>query len=145
MSNTSKILSRYIFPSVFIIASIALLFIGFNISNKTKTYSKTVAEIIDITSEYDPAEEGLVMHTFVKYNIDGKEYTYELHSYKSSYEIGTKVNILYSPSNPYDILEDSKMGVYISFISSAICMVIGIVFLTKGFKEAKLEKENSYE
>lgn len=93
--------------------------IGVNSANFEKNGIKTRAEIVDI--KYDRNNEDTRTDVYVKYAVDGKEYTSLLGSYSSSWKIGDKFIILYDAENPERITYPKG-----NLTAQILCFSIGV-------------------
>ena len=141
-----KILNLYTLPLIVVAAGVITLLIGISNVNKSQTYSKTTAEIIKITSEYDAASESIHTNVFVRYTVDGREYDSELGSYRRSFREGMTIEIFYDPDNPVDVMATDGFSIYGIFGISALSLVLGASLLIHNVaKEVKYRREHEYD
>lgn len=141
-----KILFTYVLPLIFIGISVFLLIQTLNNMKKIDVYDTTTAEIISITSDYDAATEAVNMRVFIKYTVNGREYTAEIDEYKPTYREGMKISVKYDPQNPYDVLADDKSFVYLNFAIFAVFFAVGAFLLVKNVRgEIISKREHEYD
>lgn len=141
-----KILMTYVLPILIIGISVFLFLFSLNKNKKIDVYESTVAEIISITSDYDAATEAVNMRVFIKYTVNGREYTAEIDEYKPNYREGMKLDVKYDPQNPYDVLADDKSFGFMNFGIAALFFAVGAFLLVKNIRNEIISKrEHEYD
>ena len=104
---------------LFVLAGIAMFVYGiYTIFFENRGYVKTDAVIMHIEEIWNGSDEsGMDDYSYIStvvYEVDGKEYSNELHYYQDGYKEGKTIKIFYNPNDPNDIHGDTKgMGIYL--------------------------------
>lgn len=94
--------------------------------------------IVSIEENGTDADNSTNYDVYVRYTVDGKEYTGLLNQYSPSYKVGDKVNVLYNPADPTDFAGASKgIAIYLIIIGFVMLAVVIISWV----KEKKAQKE----
>lgn len=117
----------------FLVFGIIVLVLGIYMNFfKGKDYVETTATItkieeIDLGTDADGDPE-YDHKVYVKYTVDGKEYSGESDFYQSSYNEGDEITIFYNPDDPSQITGDSKgFGIYVIVVG--IVLILGSVVM----------------
>jgi len=121
---------------------------------KKETFVPTEATIVNMVRVKDSIGGAYTdhdWHVYIEFDVDGRTYSTELNHYNSDMSIGQKVNVLYNPDDPEDIIYEKNseivttsftaIGIGIA-IFGIITLVLGIVIAVKCTKSYKALKES---
>ncbi len=154
-----------VFGIILAVASLITILVGIifvNLSNsiseseaaKKETFLPTEATIVNMVRVKDSIGGAYTdhdWHVYIEFDIDGRTYNTELNYYNSDLYNGQKVNILYNPDNPEEIVyEKNSEIVSSSFTAIGIgivvfgifTLVLGIVIAIKCTKSYKALKDS---
>lgn len=133
MRNKDKpFVTKVLFPIglIFLLIGLFLLIVSFiinsHVNEKTKDYVEIKAEIYEIKTSNNMDNDGTF---WVKYTVNGEEYTANTNSYLSSKRIGDKITISYDPNNPSEINYNLKISTIIFYVVGGLCALIGLIIL----------------
>ena len=118
---------------------LGLVAIGFGVYTQffqTKGFEQTTATITQIDQTWkgyndETMEDEYDYTVYVKYTVDGKEYTGKADTYDGSYVEGKEITVYYNPSNPADIHGDSGILGFIMIGIGVVLVVAGAFLLIK--------------
>ena len=111
---------------IFIVLGIAVAGYGVYVQFfQTKGFVSTTGTIDRIDSTYmgyndETMEDEYEYTAYVKYTVDGQEYSGKLDVYDQSYEEGKQVDIMYNPANPSDM--HNEPGLF-----GVVMMAVGVI------------------
>ena len=124
-----------------IFISVILIVVGLILYDNSQKFEKrgvkTDAVIVRMEKERD--SDGDYQHiVYVRYIVDGREYTTRLGTYTSSMYVGKTVPIFYMPNNPSDIMYGklTKFTVIVFFGMGGVIFIIGVIALFRTFPAA---------
>lgn len=124
-----------------IFISVILIVVGFILYDNSLKFEKrgvkTDAVIVRIDEKRD--SDGDYDHiVYVRYTVNGREYTTRLGTYTSSMYVGKTVPILYMPNNPSDIMYGklTKFPAIVFIGMGGVFFIIGIIALSRTFPAA---------
>ena len=109
----------------------------------------TIVNMVRVKDSIGGAYTDHDWHVYIEFDVDGRTYSTELNHYNSDMYNGQKVNILYNPDNPEDIIYEKNSEIVTSSfkvigigiaIFGILTLVLGIVIAvkcTKSYKELK--------
>lgn len=113
-----------------------VFFLGMGIFNtffhgKGLAETTAVIERIEDIQDFDAEGDPITTHeTYVRYEVDGKEYHGKSDVYEIGYSVGKEIKIYYDPSNPEKISGDSfKIGIVFMAVGCVIILVGGFAFI----------------
>ncbi|MBQ0010256.1 MAG: DUF3592 domain-containing protein [Ruminococcus sp.] len=118
---------------------------GFVISRPQGTYLPTEATVTKVISEYDTVTETYGGEIYVRYRVDGTEYSDVLLSgYTDGYAEGDKITVEYDADDPSSArLPGGKAFPYLFCALGVILTVVGIAGLCKSIR-TKTSEMNEY-
>ncbi|MBQ6569575.1 MAG: DUF3592 domain-containing protein [Clostridia bacterium] len=101
-----------------------------NKADSKKVYIETEAVIENIIEEYDSADEEYEYTVYVKYVVDGKQYSnIQYPGYSSSMKIGDTVTVEYNRDNPSELRNEIPSFIaYVLFGIGGLCL-LGVLFI----------------
>ena len=154
-----------VFGIIVAIVSVITILIGIVFVNLSKSVSEseavkketfipteaTIVNMVRVKDSIGGAYTDHDWHVYIEFDVDGRRYSTELNHYNSDMSIGQKVNILYNPDNPEDIIYEKNSAIFTASFSvigiviaavGVITFVIGIIIAIKCAKSYKALKES---
>ena len=143
-----------VFGIILAVASLITILVGIifvNLSDsvseseavKKETFVPTEATIVNMVRVKDSVGGAYTdhdWHVYIEFDVNGRTYSTELNHYNSDMSIGQKVNILYNPDDPEDIIYEKNSEIFTSsfkvigigiIVVGALTFVVGIVIAVK--------------
>ena len=122
---------------IFIVIGLAVA--GYGVYSQffqTKGFEKTTAVIDRIDESYmgyndETMQDEYEYTTYVKYTVEGKEYTGKLNISDASFKEGQEVDVMYNPANPSEMYSEPGITGFIMMVAGLVVAAGAVVMLIR--------------
>ena len=129
--QSSKDTLQRLLPVILLIAGITVFGMGIGNLLRWAGYETTTAVIQEIAaaSSAERAAGSPLYHVYVDYAVGEDVYTADVGSYKSGYEVGGELAVLYNPENPANAVVSDRKGACIMAVCGGVMLAADVVLL----------------